>query len=113
MQHFTDYQLLVITSVGFMDIIASVIVWFVVYALIRYDGFRRGATEAIQDGDEKFHWMDAKNVSYLVAGFLCALFTMHIAGILMYAKMFDTGPMLFLGLFVAATFSLLGIAWKK
>ena len=110
---FTDYQILVLAVIFFTDLISACVVWFVCFALIRFDKFRNAVSEAIQNADEKFHWQDAKNVSYLVAGFLSASFTANIIGIFVYAQLFDVGPAALVTLLVGVTFTLFGIAWKK
>jgi hypothetical protein len=111
--HFTDYQILIIACLGFLNMVCAGIVWLFCFALIRYKGFRDGLVEAIQNGDKVYHWADAKSFGFFLAGYLCAWFTMNLGGIFAFAKMFEIGPMGFLGLFVGVTFTLWGIAWKK
>lgn len=110
---FTDYQVLVLLSLACMNAMCGGIVVFFCYAIIRFKEFRDGLIEAIQDGDEIFHWKDAKSFGYFVGGCVSAWFTMDMAGVLAYEKMFDVGPMAFLGILITVTFSLWGIAWKK
>jgi hypothetical protein len=86
---------------------------FGAYSIIRFAGFRDALKEAIQDADTKFHWIDAKSFSSFVAGWFSAWFTMNVGGVLLYEKMFEVGPMAFLGIFITVTFTLWGIAWKK
>ncbi len=110
---FTDYQLLVLAVMALMNMICGFLLWFVCYALIRFPKFREGLTQAIQNGDEIFHWIDAKSFGFFVAGYLSAWFTMNIAGIIVFAKMFGAGEIVFIGVFISVTFALWGIAWKK
>jgi hypothetical protein len=109
----TDYQIIIIVVMVLMNLICAFIVVFVCYALIRFKEFREAIVEAIQNGDKIYHWIDAKSFGFFVAGFLSAWFTMNMSGAFVYAKMFDVGAMAFIGLFVAITFTLWGIAWKK
>lgn len=109
----TDYQIIIIVVMVLMNLICAFIVVFVCYALIRFKEFREAIVEAIQNGDKIYHWIDAKSFGFFVAGFLAAWFTMNMSGAFAYAKMFDIGAMAFIGLFVAITFTLWGIAWKK
>jgi hypothetical protein len=108
-----DYQKLTLFVLFFMDALAGGIVVFSCYALVRFEKFRRALTQAIQDGDEVFHWTDAKAFGFFVAGWICALFTMNMALVFAFARMFDIGSGAFLTLFVGITFTLWGIAWKK
>jgi hypothetical protein len=110
---FTDYQILVLLCMGGMNFVCASLVVFVCYALVRFQTFREGLSEAIQDGDKVFHWVDAKSFGFFVAGCLSAWFTMNLAFIFAYGKMFEVGPDIFLGIFVSVTFALWGIAWKK
>jgi hypothetical protein len=109
----TDYQILILLFQAVLNAVCAAIVVFVCYSLIRFKEFREKLSEAIQDGDKVFHWIDAKSFGFFVAGYLCAWFTMNLAGVFAFAKMFDLGAMAFLSLFVAITFTLWGIAWKK
>lgn len=109
----TDYQIMVLTTWSGMNIFCGFITVFTCYCLIRFPDFRAGLVEAIQDGDKVFHWDDAKSFGLFIAGFLCALFTMNIAWILIYEKMFDLAPFGFVGFFTAVTFTIWGIAWKR
>ncbi len=113
MMKFTDYQVLILLVMAGMNLVCAFIVVFVCYALIRFREFREGIVEAIQNGDKIYHWNDAKSFGFFIAGFLAAWFTMNVSGVFAYAKMFDMGSMAFIGLFVAITFTLWGIAWKK
>lgn len=108
-----DYQKLILFVLVFMDTLAAGLCVFSCYAVIRFEKLRKAMAEAIQDGDEKYHWIDAKAFGFFVAGWICALFTMNMALVFAFAHMFDLGPMAFLGLFVTVTFTLWGIAWKK
>jgi hypothetical protein len=108
-----DYQKLILFVLFFMDLLAAGITVFSCYAVIRFDKLRKAMAEAIQDGDEKYHWIDAKSFGFFVAGWISALFTMNMAIVFAFASMFDIGPMAFIGLFVGVTFTLWGIAWKK
>lgn len=110
---FTDYQVLVLLSLALINGICGGIVVFFCYVVIRFVEFRKGLIEAIQDGDEIFHWKDARSFGYFVAGCVSGWFTMDMAGIFVYEKMFDVGPMAFLAIPITVTFSLWGIAWKK
>lgn len=110
---FTDYQLLILLVLVGMNTVCAFIVVFVCYALIRFREFREGIVEAIQNGDKIYHWNDAKSFGFFIAGYLAAWFTMNVSAVFAYAKMFDLGAMAFVGLFVAITFTLWGIAWKK
>lgn len=109
----SDYQIIILAVMFIMNLGAAVFGVFVSYSIIRFEWFRAAAREAIQDADDKFHWHDAKSFSLFVAGWFSAWFTMNIAGIFLYEKMFGVEPMLFLGLFITVTFTLWGIAWKK
>jgi hypothetical protein len=108
-----DYQKLVLFVLIFMDGLAAAMVVFSGYAVVRFPRLRKALEEAIQDGDEKYHWIDAKSFGFFVAGWISALFTMNMALVFAFARMFDLGPMGFIALFVAVTFTLWGIAWKK
>jgi len=81
--------------------------------VIRFHEFRSGLVQAIQDGDNIFHWKDAKSAAHLVAGCLSAMFTMGITLIFIYSKSFDPGSIAILVLFCGVTFTLWGLAWKK
>jgi hypothetical protein len=83
------------------------------YCLLKFPNFREHLLESAQDGDGTTHWIDAKNVVYLVLGIFAAWFTCDIAFVFAYAEKFEVGALSFLGIFVAVTFTLLGIAWKK
>jgi hypothetical protein len=113
MSRFTDYQVMVLITWSAMNLLCGFLVVFTCYALVRYPRFREGLSQAIQNGDNIFHWIDAKSFGFFVAGFLCALFTMNITWIFVYEKMFELGPFGFVGFFTAVTFTLWGIAWKK
>lgn len=110
---FSDYQLLVLATLLIMNTVCASLTVFTCYSLIRFKEFREKLTEAIQDGDKIFHWVDAKSFGNFVAGCLAAWFTMNIGGAIAYEKMFELGPMGFLGVFITITFTLWGIAWKK
>lgn len=111
--NFTDYQTLILVCSAVMNLICCCIVVFVCYALIRFKEFREGFIEAIQDGDNVFNWLDAKSFGFFIAGFLSAWFTMNMSFIFAFAKMFELGPMGFIGLFIGVTFTLWGIAYKR
>lgn len=110
---FTDYQYIIIFVMIFMDLISSGLVIYFCYCLFRFSELRKAAAQAIQDGDEIFHWSDAKNITYLVAGLLCGLFTMNLGCAFAFAQMFQAEHIVFITVFAGATFTLLGIAWKK
>lgn len=110
---FTDYEFLILLVMAILNLICAFLVVFVCYAMIRFKEFREGIVEAIQNGDKVYHWNDAKSFGFFIAGYLAAWFTMNIAGVFAYERLFDIGAMAFLGLFVAITFTLWGIAWKK
>lgn len=109
----TDYQVLVIICGVLMDSVCAWIIIFFCYAVVNYSEFRTGLVEAIQNGDKVFHWMDAKRFGSFVAGGINAMFTMNITCIFVYEKMFELGPLGFVGFFTAVTFTLWGIAWKR
>lgn len=113
MSRFTDYQVLILAGAALMNMVCCGLVVYVCYVVIRFKEFRSGLTQAIQDGDNIFHWIDAKSFGFFVAGWLSAWFTMNIAWVFVYEKMFDVGPMAFVGLFIGVTFTLWGIAWKR
>ena len=110
---FDDYQIIILFILTFMDSIVAGIIIFFCYAVVRFKRLQDAMVESIQDGDEVYHTQDARHFGFYVAGALCALFTMNMALAFAFARMFDTGPMIFLGLFVTITFTLWGIAWKK
>jgi hypothetical protein len=110
---FTDYQALIISFSALLNLICCCLVVFTCYTVVRFKEFRDALTEAIQDGDKVFHWVDAKSFGYFIAGWLSAWFTMNVAFVFAYEKMFDLGPLGFLGMFIGVTFTLWGIAWKK
>jgi len=109
----TDYQILVLVIMFIMNIAVASTAAYIAYCILRFESFRRHLLQSAQDGDNITHWNDAKNVVYLILGLFSSWFTTDIAGLFVYSKMFDLGPMSFLGLFVAVSFTLLGIAWKK
>lgn len=113
MTHFTDYQLLVLALSGVLNLICCCVVIFVCYAIVKWESFRSAVAEAIQDNDKAYNWIDARNVGLFVAGYLCAWFTMNITTVFVYNKMFEAGPLFVIGTFIAVTFTLWGIAWKK
>jgi len=112
-KYFTDYQLLVLTLTAVLNCVCCGITILFCYGLVKWKGFRDAVAEAIQDNDKAYNWVDARNVGLFVAGYLCAWFTMNITSIFVYNKMFETGPLFVIGTFVAVTFTLWGIAWKK
>jgi len=109
----TEYQLLILGVLVFMNIICGYLVVYLSYTAIAYKELRDKISEAVQDGDGVFHWKDAKAFGSFVAGCLCAIFTMNLGGIFAMFRLFDLGSMAFLSLFVGITFTLWGIAWKK
>jgi hypothetical protein len=81
--------------------------------MLRFEQLRVHLLQSAQDGDNVTHWVDAKNVVYLILGLFSSWFTADIAGLFVYSKMFDVAPMAFLAMFITVSFTLLGIAWKK
>lgn len=110
---FTDYQILILLLIALLNLVCCFIVAFISYALIRFKEFRTSLSEAIQDGDNIYHWKDAKSFGFFIAGYLSAWFCMNIAGTFAFAKMFNIEAMAFLGLFVGITFTLWGISYRK
>lgn len=110
---YTDYQSLILSCAALMNVVCCGLVIYVCYIILRFKEFREGLVQAIQNGDGIFHWIDAKSFGFFVAGWLSAWFTMNITFVFVYAKMFEIGPMSFIGLFVGVTFTLWGIAWRK
>lgn len=108
-----DYQIATIILAVFMYSVCAWLIIFFTFSVIKYGEFRKGLVEAIQDGDNIFHWKDAKSAAFLVAGSISAMFTMGITLIFIYANKIDTGAIALIGLFTAITFTLWGIAWKK
>lgn len=109
----TNYELLIVLSAGLLNFSICLLVVSAAFCLIRFDGFRLAVAQAIQDADGAFHWVDARNFAFIIAGFLCAWFTMNLGFIFCYARMFDPGPGAFIIFFTTVTFTLWGIAWKK
>ena len=107
------YHILTLTIFFLVNLVAFYLVGFVSYAIIKYDIFRKNIVQSIQDGDEVSHTKDAVNFTRWIQGILCSWFTGNIGLVIMYEKMFDPGSLTFLGMFIAVTFTLLGIAWKK
>lgn len=107
------YEWGICLSAGILNGAVCGIVVFSAFGIIRFEGFRSVVSEAVQDADGKFHWLDARNFAFLVAGFLSAWFTMNLAFIFCFSKMFDPGPLAVLVFFSGITFTLWGIAWKK
>lgn len=109
----TEYQLLILMNIGFINFVGAGGVVFVSWALVRFAGLREAAKEAMQDGDKVFHRSDAKFVSHTIAGWFSAWFTLNIAGAIAYEKMFTVEAGAFIAVFASITFALWGIAWKK
>jgi uncharacterized membrane protein YhdT len=109
----TDYQILVLIIMSIMNTAVAITAAYVGYCLLKFEGFRKHLLQSAQDGDEVTHWVDAKNVVYLILGLFCSWFTTDIAGLFIYSQMFDLAPMAVLSLFIGVSFTLLGIAWKK
>lgn len=109
----SDYQLIILAFMFILNMAAAGFGVFLSYSIIRFKGLQEAVKEAIQDADTKFHWVDAKSFSSFVAGWFAAWFNMNIGGVIAYEKMFDTGPLAFLGICVTVMFTLWGIAWKK
>lgn len=109
----TDYQILVLVIMGIINTAVAFTGAYVGHCILRFPEFRSHLLHAAQDGDGITHYNDAKNVVYLILGLFSAWFTTDVGGLFLYNKMFEIGPMAFMGTFVAITFTLLGIAWKK
>jgi hypothetical protein len=109
----TDYQIWVLVIMAIINTAVALTAAYLGYCILKFEGLRTHLLQSAQDGDNVTHWVDAKNVVYLILGLFSAWFTTDIAGLFVYSKMFDYGPMAFLGLFIAVSFTLLGIAWKK
>lgn len=88
-------------------------VTFVIWSLVRFEDMRRHALEAVQDGDKVTHWSDGKNVVSLVLGLFSAWFTANITLAIIGTDRVDAEHIIMVSLFVAVTFTLLGIAWKR
>lgn len=85
----------------------------VIWSLVRFEDMRRHALEAVQDGDKVTHWSDGKNVVSLVLGLFSAWFTANITLAIIGTDRVDAEHIIMVSLFVAVTFTLLGIAWKR
>jgi hypothetical protein len=109
----TDYQVLVLVIMAIINTAVACAGAFIGHCILRFESFRNHLLQSAQDGDNITHWNDAKNVVYLILGLFAAWFTTDVGGLFLYSQMFDVGPMAFLGLFIAVSFTLLGIAWKK
>lgn len=88
-------------------------VTFVIWSLVRFEDMRRHALEAVQDGDKVTHWSDGKNVVSLVLGLFSAWFTCNMTLALVATDRIDAEHIALVTIFVAVTFTLLGIAWKR
>lgn len=109
----TDYEILVLLIMGIINVAVAASAAFIGHCILKFEDLRKHILQSVQDGDEITHKDDGKHVVYLILGLFSAWFTTDIAGLFLYKKMFDVGPMAFLGLFIGVTFTLLGIAWKK
>lgn len=109
----TQYEIVVLVVMAFMNGVCSVVGWSMAVLIIRNKGFADALKEGIQDGDKVFHWKDIKAFGAFLAGIISALFTMNITGVFLFVRWFDVGPIAVVGLFIAVTFALFGIAWKK
>ncbi len=108
-----DYKVVCLCFDGLMNVGVVAIIVFVCWSIVRYEALRMHILESAQDGDKVTHWSDGKNVVSLILGLFSAWFTGNLTMIFVTYKMFEVGPGAVVTLFVAVTFTLLGIAWKK
>lgn len=106
------YEALVLGLMIMINTAVAIFGSFTGYCIVKFEAFRKEILSAAQDGDEVTHSKDGKNVVYLILGVFSAWFTANVAGIFLYSKMFDYGPLALFGLLAGITFALLGIAWK-
>lgn len=109
----TDYQIVCVIFWAIMDTLVVAFICYVAWSVVKYETLRLHILQAAQNGDGVTHWSDGRNVVSLVLGLFSAWFTGNLVMLFVTYKLFDAGPAALVATFVAITFTLLQIAWKK